>query len=193
MRGVVGALRLLAVCGSLIILVGAPMLARAQDRDDRRDNDDGHVRLIPGPPGPAGPQGPAGATGSQGAVGATGSQGPAGPQGAAGPQGPAGSPAPKLISSTSTCTTKLGSAGALITTCTYTYTYAAPTFARDGRVIARAMVDGRARTIGRGRLRHHRLTVTFSHLHRGDYRVALLALRAHRAAKLIGRTTLVVT
>jgi hypothetical protein len=55
------------------------------------------------------------------------------------------------------------------------------------------MMDGRVRTIGHGRLRHRRLTVTFRHLHRGDYRVALLELRAHRAPTLIGWTTLVVT
>ena len=146
-----------------------------------------------GPPGPAGPEGPSGPQGLTGATGAQGANGAAGPQGATGPQGPAGAPAPRLISSTITCTTKLGSGGALITTCTYTYTYAVPGAARDGQVIARAAVHGRVRTIGRGRLRHERLTVTFRHPHRGRYRVALLELQTHRAPKLIGSTTLVVT
>lgn len=81
----------------------------------------------------------------------------------------------------------------MITTCTYTYTYAAPGTARDGQVIGRAKVGGRVRIIGHGRLRHHRLTVTFGRMHRGHYRVALLELRTRHAPLLIGWTTLVVT
>jgi hypothetical protein len=72
----------------------------------------------------------------------------------------------------STCTTRVGAGGALITTCTYTYTYAAPGTARDGQVVARATVGGRVRTIGHGGLGHHQLTVAFRHRQRGHDRVA---------------------
>jgi hypothetical protein len=142
-----------------------------------------------GAPGPAGPQG---ATGPQGTTGPQGPTGATGPQGASGPQGPAGA-APKLIGSTSTCTTKAGSSGTLITTCTYTYTYAMPGQAKDGAVIATARTHGHTRVIARGRIRHHRLTLTFKHLHRGRYRVTLIELRPHRAPVPIRATTLVVT
>jgi hypothetical protein len=127
----------------------------------------------PGPPGPTGPQGP---------------QGLAGPQGTTGPAGPA---APKLTSSTSKCTTT-GAPTSSTTTCMVTYT-SATGMARDATVIATARVRGRTRVIGHGRLRHHRLTLTFEHLHRGHFRVALLEPRAHRAPVLIGWTTLIVT
>ena len=136
----------------------------------------------PGPPGPTGPSGPSGP------------QGPAGPQGATGAQGqtgPAGPAAPKLISSTSKCTTS-GTPTSSTATCTVTYTYATG-MARDATVIATANVDGRTRVIGHGRLRHHSLTLTFKHVHRGHYRVTLLEPRAHRAPVMIGWTTLIVT
>jgi hypothetical protein len=59
-------------------------------------------------------------------------------------------------------------------------------------VIARALVHGRRVVIGHGWLRHHRLKITFKHLHRGRYRVTLLEQRAH-GSLLIGHTTIVVT
>jgi hypothetical protein len=65
--------------------------------------------------------------------------------------------------------------------------------AQAGRVAATAIVRGRRRVIGHGRIRHHVLTITFKRLHRGRYRVTLLELRAHRAAEVIGQTTIVVT
>jgi hypothetical protein len=76
------------------------------------------------------------------------------------------------------------------TSCTTTYIYAAPGQATDGPIVA---VTGSHRVIARGRIRHHRLTLTFGHLPRGNYRVALLELRAHRARVLIGHTTLIVS
>ena len=44
-------------------------------------------------------------------------------------------------------------------------------------MIARALVHGRRVVIGHGWLRHHRLKITFKHLHRGRYRVTLLEQR----------------
>ena len=140
----------------------------------------------PGPQGPVGPQGPPGANGTNGTTGAAGQ---AGTQGVTGPQGPAGTPAPRLIGSTSTCTTKVGSGAALITTCTYAYTYAMPGQVKDGAVIATARMHGRTHVIARGRIRHHLLTLTFTHRHRGRYQLTLLE-PAHGRPIVVGHITL---
>jgi hypothetical protein len=102
-------------------------------------------------------------------------------------------PAPKLIGSKSTCTTTVGTGGTLTTTCLYTFTYALPGQANDGAVIATATIHGHARVIARGRIRHHRLTLTFEHARRGHSRVTLLELHRHRAPTVIATTTLVIT
>jgi hypothetical protein len=160
-----------------------------------------------GPPGPQGPPGTAGtngingATGPQGPPGANGTNGinggagPQGPQGVQGVQGPAGAPgaaAPKLLSSTTKCTTSsliISSA----TTCTTTYAYEMLGTAADGRVAAVATVHGHRRILARGRIRDHRVTLRFSKLHRGRYRLTLLALHVHRKPTVIGHTTIVVS
>jgi len=143
-----------------------------------------------GTQGPPGPQGPPGANGTNGA---NGTAGPQGPQGATGPQGPAGAPAPKLIGSTSTCTTKPGTGVSAITTCTYTFTYALPGQAKDGTIIATARIHGRTRVIARGRVHHRRLTLTLRHMSRGSYRITLLELRGQWARQILGSTSLVIT
>lgn len=81
----------------------------------------------------------------------------------------------------------------MITTCTETYTYAAPETANDGPVVATANRQGHTRVIARGRIHHHRLTLTFRQLHRGRYRVTLLKPRAHHKPTVIGQTTITVT
>ena len=68
-----------------------------------------------------------------------------------------------------------------------------PGQAKDGAVIATARIHGRSQVIARGRVRHHRLSLTFKHARRGRYRATLLELRGHRPPALIGSTTLVVT
>jgi hypothetical protein len=83
--------------------------------------------------------------------------------------------------------------GVLTTTCTYTFTYALPGQAKDGTVIATVRTHGRTRVIARGRIRHHRFTLTFKHARRGRYRVTLLEPRPHRAPAVIATTTLVIT
>ncbi len=60
-------------------------------------------------------------------------------------------------------------------------------------MIATARVHGRTRVIARGRIRRHKLGLTFRHLHRGRYGVTLLALGSHGARVPIGYTTIVVT
>jgi hypothetical protein len=152
-----------------------------------------------GPQGLAGPQGPAGASGTQGPAGPQGLAGPEGPagasgtQGPAGPQGPPGAAAPKLLSSASTCTSKPGTNGSQTTTCTNTYTYAAPGAAKDGPVVAVANRRGRGRVIARGRIHHHHLVLTFRHLQRGQYRVTLLEPRRHHRPIVVGHTTITIT
>jgi hypothetical protein len=79
------------------------------------------------------------------------------------------------------------------TNCTYTYTYAMPGQAKAGAVNATVSKHGHTRVIARGRIRHHRLTLTFKHLHRGRYRLTLVQLHPHRASVVIGAITLVVT
>ena len=145
-----------------------------------------------GPQGTTGAQGPQGATGPQGANGIQGLTGATGPQGATGPPGPAGAAVPKLVGSTRKCTTKVGRSTET-SICTYTFTYAMPRQARAGAVIATARIHGHRQVIARGRIRQHRLSLTFKHAHRGRYRVTLLELRGHRAPALIGKTTLVIT
>ncbi|HET6871027.1 MAG TPA: hypothetical protein VFH80_34265, partial [Solirubrobacteraceae bacterium] len=77
-------------------------------------------------------------------------------------------------------------------TCTYTYTYAMPGQAKDGAVIATVTKHRHTRVIARGRIRHHRLTLTFKHLKRGRYRLTLLELE-HGRRIVIGQTTLTVS
>jgi hypothetical protein len=102
-------------------------------------------------------------------------------------------PAPKLIGSKSTCTTTVGTGGTLTPTCLYTFTYALPGPAKDGAVIATAKTHGHTRVIARGRIRNHRLTLTFKHPRREHYRVTLLELHQHQAPAVIATTTLVIT
>jgi hypothetical protein len=64
--------------------------------------------------------------------------------------------------------------------------------ARDGAAIATANVRGQTRVIARGRIRHHRLTLTLKHVHPGRYRLTLLEL-SHGRRVVIGHTTLTVT
>jgi hypothetical protein len=59
-------------------------------------------------------------------------------------------------------------------------------------VIAVARVHGRRIVIGHGSIRNHRLRITYRHLHRGPYRVALLE-QSHHHSLLIEDTTIVVT
>jgi hypothetical protein len=73
---------------------------------------------------------------------------------------------------------------------TFTYSTIGP--AKNEPVIATARVHGRAQVIARGRIRHHRLTLTFRHLRPGRYLVTLLALQRDRAPVLIGRTMILV-
>ena len=156
---------------------------------------------VPGPQGPAGsqgqtglqgatgPQGTTGPAGAQGLTGPQGSTGPAGPQGATGPAGPA---APKLIGESSNCTNSTTRTGST-TTCTYTFTYAAPGTARDGAVLAVSAVGGHRRVVAHGRLRHHRLTLAFRHLRRGRYQLTLVAVGAHGKKTVIGHTFIMVS
>jgi hypothetical protein len=59
-------------------------------------------------------------------------------------------------------------------------------------VIASAIVHGRRQIIGHGRIRDHRLSITYRHLHRGRYRVTLFE-KARHGLQLIVHTTIVVT
>jgi hypothetical protein len=137
---------------------------------------------VPGPQGPPGPQGSTGATGSQGATGTQGATGPQGltgaigPQGATGPEGPAGRAAPKLTGEASSCT----------------FTYAATAAAANAAVIATANVRGHVVVVARGQIRNHKLRLTFRHLQRGRYQVALLKLKPHHKTALIGHSTIVI-
>jgi len=153
---------------------------------------------VPGPQGPPGPQGSTGATGSQGATGTQGATGPQGltgaigPQGATGPEGPAGRAAPKLTGEASSCTTTTTTKTESITTCTYTFTYAATAAAANAAVIATANVRGHVVVVARGQIRNHKLRLTFRHLQRGRYQVALLKLKPHHKTALIGHSTIVI-
>jgi hypothetical protein len=80
----------------------------------------------------------------------------------------------------------------VVTTCTYTFTYALPGQATDKAVIATASIHGHTRVIGRGRIRHHRLTLRVDHLQRGRYILTMLCRTGHKWA-VIGDTSLTVT
>lgn len=153
-----------------------------------------------GPQGPPGPQGTPGTNGTDGTDGtngtngtngANGSAGPSGPQGASGPpgtggpQGLTGPPGPSPSGSTVTCTAK-----GPTTTCTIVYTYKIS--AAAGAVIATARVHGRARIVGRGRIRHGKLTLTLPHLRPGRHRLTLFMLRTHDARHFLLHTTVTV-
>jgi hypothetical protein len=71
--------------------------------------------------------------------------------------------------------------------------YAAPGAGKDAPVVATARVHGRTRVLARGRLRHNKLTLSFTHLKRGRYRVTLVEQLGHGRTMVIGRTTLVIT
>ena len=152
-----------------------------------------------GPQGPAGPQGSTGATGPQGPSGPQGATGPQGaPQGPAGPQGAtglAGAAGASPTGSTTTCTTKITSVTTTVTTCTATYTYSAGMAAaliRGARAEATIKVDGKTKVVGTGRVREHKLVLTFKHLSRGHYRLMLIEL-THGKRVPIGHTTLTIT
>ena len=141
-----------------------------------------------GQQGAAGPPGPAGATG---ATGTTGPQGATGPRGATRPAGRS----PKT--STTICTTKINSPTTSTTTCTITYTYTygagnAEALVRGARAQATIRLAGKSKVIGTGRIRDHKLALTFKRLHRGHYRLTLIEL-AHGQRVVIGHTTLTVS
>jgi hypothetical protein len=102
-------------------------------------------------------------------------------------------PAPRLTGSASTCTTRLGAGAAVVTNCTYTFTYATAGPSHDGAAIATARIHGRTRVVAHGRLRRRRLTLVFKHLHRGRYRLTLLELRRHQRPVVLGTSTIVFT
>jgi hypothetical protein len=59
-------------------------------------------------------------------------------------------------------------------------------------VIATAKVHRHTRVIAHGRVRHHRLTLTFTHLQRGRYSVTVLGLSGHKWV-VIGHTSITIT
>jgi hypothetical protein len=136
--------------------------------------------------------GPQGSTGAQGPQGPKGEAGNTGPQGLVGPAGPAGAAAPKLAGEASSCTTSATRTGST-SSCTYSFTYAAPGAARDASILAVANVQGHIRVIAHGHVRHHRLTLVCRHLPRGRYQLTLLTLAAHGKKTVIGNTSIVVS
>jgi hypothetical protein len=113
----------------------------------------------------------------------------------AGGQGPAGSPGPRPTSSTTACTTRITSLTTSTTTCTVTYTYstaAATSFIRNAQAEATAKIHGKTEVIGTGRIRAHRVVLSFQHLSRGHYRLTLIEL-THGERVVIGHTTLTVS
>ncbi|MHB8693778.1 MAG: NHL repeat-containing protein, partial [Solirubrobacteraceae bacterium] len=146
----------------------------------------------PGPAGPAGTPGPSGTNGTNGTNGLNGASGPQGPQGATGsqglngPQGLTGPPGPSPSGSVMTCTNKRNTV-----TCTTTYSYNAAGAAAD-RVIATARIQGRTGIVGHGRIHRGKLTLVFSHVKPGRYRVTLLALSSHRHRTLLGYATVTI-
>ena len=150
---------------------------------------------LQGPPGPQGnpgtngTNGTNGATGATGATGLTGATGATGATGPTGPAGAAGAAAPQLTGESSSCTTTPTKTGS-VTSCTYSFTYASAT-ATAASVRATTMVAGHVRLIGRGRIAHHKLTLTLRHLRlrRGHYRITVLA-RIHHKQVVIGHTSL---
>lgn len=128
------------------------------------------------------------------AIGSCPNSGPPGPPGTPGKPGPPGRAAPKLLRSTTICTTKKGSKpGSSTMSCRTTYTYALPAAAPHALVVATIRVHGHRRVIARGRIRHHRITLTYRHLHKGRYRVTLTELIGHGQRLAVGTTTLVIT
>jgi hypothetical protein len=71
--------------------------------------------------------------------------------------------------------------------------YAAPGVAKDAPVVATGRVSGHTRVLARGRLRHNKLTLSFTHLKRGRYRRTLVEQLGHGRTMVIGRTTLGIT
>jgi hypothetical protein len=138
-----------------------------------------------------GPQGPPGPPGNQGQTGPPGPPGTNGTNGRQGPAGPPGAAAPKLLSSSTTCTTINTKRGSTMT-CRATYTYETAA-AGDAAVIAITRLHGRRVVIGRGWIRHHRLRVMFGHLARGRYRVALFEKTAHGWRPMLQHTSIVVS
>jgi hypothetical protein len=65
--------------------------------------------------------------------------------------------------------------------------------ARDARAEAVALVHGRVRVVATGRIRDHRLRLTYRQLRRGRYGLTLLELRAHQRPVVIGHTSLVIS
>jgi hypothetical protein len=61
------------------------------------------------------------------------------------------------------------------------------------RAEATARVDGRTVVVGTGRVRDHRLVLTYRHLQRGRYRLTLVALGSHHERELLGHSSLVIS
>jgi hypothetical protein len=145
-------------------------------------------------PAPASPGG--GTVGPPGPQGNPGTNGTNGTNGAAGKNGTNGTNAASPTASTTKCTTTLTSLTVTTTTCTVKYTYSASesTDLRNGaRAQATATVGGRTVVVATGRVRGHRLRLTFQQLKRGHYKLTLWQLRGHAKREVIGHTSPVIS
>jgi hypothetical protein len=77
-----------------------------------------------------------------------------------------------------------------------TYSYAASARAalvNGAGAYASARIRGRTAIVARGQIRNHRLTLKFTHLRKGRYRLTLWEMKPHHRSLALGHTVLVVS